>query len=122
VNGPNSLNDGWVEDVSDVIGMDTAIIGNQRRNALEAMSDHLKQAREVVRNHKKGKTELEHGRCEKQSKSVETDVDEASDVVTSLPESTREGVKTRSLGPVQTHPYVQGVFWNIYSVETVVNS
>jgi transposase InsO family protein len=108
VNVSNSLNDGWIEDVSDVIGMGDMKSVNERKNALEAMRDHLKHVRENVRNFREGKNERWRERFECRNVSEEPDIlIEASDIVTQLPKNVTAGMRTRSQGLVESHPNVQ---------------
>ena len=108
VNVSNSLNDGWIEDVSDVIGMGDIKSVNESINALEAMRDHLKYVREGVRNFREGENERWRERFECRNGSKEPDIlIEASDIVTQLPKNVTAGMRTRSQGLVESHPNVQ---------------
>jgi hypothetical protein len=100
----NSLNDGWLTEVSDIVAMSN-VHDDDRGNVLKTMSDHLRYVNEGIRNFKTKNKQWCHRFEPSGVMAGEDHATEASDIVPDLRVISQR--RTRSQGPVEEYPNVQ---------------
>lgn len=106
-----SLNDGWIDDVSDIVGMGNMTGGDVRKDILTTMYEHLLHLKSGISEYKAGETSATASwrqRFEAIHFNV-TGQEEASDIVPELVSCVTDSERrcTRSQGPVDEYPRVQ---------------